>query len=541
MKPKLTLFTLLCLAAALACGLPVNPTPVRPRGNALQQTLTAWPLATPLAMPPDTPASGQTATPLVGPGASPTLDVLPTGGVLPTAPAPAVSPSAPTPWPTYPAIPGAFYTYTARSGDTLPALAGRFHVEPGQVASAQPIAPQGYLPPGQALVIPNTFTRTALTPPIPLLPDSELVYSPAAADFDLQAYVREAGGYLSAYQETLDSGETLSGAAIVQRVADELSVNPRLLLAVLDYRSGWVLGQPGASQNPAYPIGFGIADRAGLYQELHIAATQLNLAYYGWRAGTLSTLRYPNGSAVQIDPTLNAATVAIQHLLAMLLDPVTWQDALYGSGAFMARYRQMFGDPWALAVDPLLPPGLSQPVLALPFLPGEDWSLTAGPHYAWNYGTPRGALDFAPITGEAPCIVSAAWATAAAPGLVARSARNAVALDLDGDGREQTGWVLVYFHLADDRRTAAKTWAALDTPLGHPSCEGGQATGAHVHLARKYNGEWLAADGPVPFVLSGWQAIAAAGAYAGSLVKGEKTVISSISGMQGSWIVREAP
>jgi hypothetical protein len=40
--------------------------------------------------------------------------------------------------------------------------------------------------------------------------------------------------------------------------------------------------------------------------------------------------------------------------------------------------------------------------------------------------------------------------------------------------------------------------------LGHPSCEGGRSTGKHVHLARKYNGEWIAADGPIPFVLSGW-------------------------------------
>jgi len=36
----------------------------------------------------------------------------------------------------------------------------------------------------------------------------------------------------------------LSGAAVVQRVADELSVNPKLLLAVLEYQSGWVFGAP---------------------------------------------------------------------------------------------------------------------------------------------------------------------------------------------------------------------------------------------------------------------------------------------------------
>jgi len=97
---------------------------------------------------------------------------------------------------------------------------------------------------------------------------------------------------------------------------------------------------------------------------------------------------------------------------------------------------------------PLLPRGLEQPPLELPFVPGERWSLTAGPHNAWTSGTPRGALDLSPITGGEACAVSPAWATASAPGLVVRAADNAAALDLDGDGRESTGWVLLYYHLA---------------------------------------------------------------------------------------------
>ena len=35
-------------------------------------------------------------------------------------------------------------------------------------------------------------------------------------------------------------------------------------------------------------------------------------------------------------------------------------------------------------------------------------------------------------------------------------------------------------------------------PLGHPSCEGGNVTGTHVHLARKFNGEWIGAGGRMP-------------------------------------------
>ena len=40
--------------------------------------------------------------------------------------------------------------------------------------------------------------------------------------------------------------------------------------------------------------------------------------------------------------------------------------------------------------------------------------------------------------------------------------------------------------------------------IGHASCEGGYSTGTHLHLARRYNGEWIPADGPLPFVMDGW-------------------------------------
>ena len=80
-------------------------------------------------------------------------------------------------------------------------------------------------------------------------------------------------------------------------------------------------------------------------------------------------------------------------------------------------YAEMFGDPWqGRQRRAAFPAGLAQPALELPFQPGEYWSLTSGPHIAWTTGTPRGALDFAPITGEPACAVSVAWVTASASG-----------------------------------------------------------------------------------------------------------------------------
>jgi hypothetical protein len=113
-----------------------------------------------------------------------------------------------------------------------------------------------------------------------------------------------------------------------------------------------------------------------------------------------------------------------------------------------------------------------------------------------------------------------------------------VVLDLDGDGREQTGWVLLYLHVAAKDRVQPGTVLNTNDRVGHPSCEGGFSTGTHVHLARKYNGEWIGADGPLPFVLSGWQVVYGARPYAGTLVKGDQTVTAQPDGSHTSLITR---
>jgi LasA protease len=132
-------------------------------------------------------------------------------------------------------------------------------------------------------------------------------------------------------------------------------------------------------------------------------------------------------------------------------------------------------------------------------------------------------LDFAPSDVRGHCAVSGEWATAAAAGTVLRSEESQVLIDLDQDGHEQTGWVLFYLHLVPAEDIQPGLVLAQGDPVGYPSCEGGLADSSHVHIARRYNGEWMAADEPVPMVLSGWKAVNGLGQYEGELVKGDLT------------------
>lgn len=442
---------------------------------------------------------------------------------------------------------GASFVYFTQSGDTLPTLARRFNVEVNMIASTGDIPKDRLIPLGEKLSIPDNLGEIEYTDW--LLPDSEVVYSPSTIGFEVGEFVRSANGYLSRYSEMVDDRQ-MSGEEILIKVAIENSINPRLLLAFLEYRSGWVLAGHDDDLRTDHPIGFYVPGYRGLYKELELTATHLGVGYYGWRTGVLTHLKFSDGNQSHIYPGLNAGSVALQNLFAKFYSGSQWHEVLYGEEGFLKLYTAMFGDPWqrAAEVEPLLSPTpmsraiLEPPLLELPFLPGEKWSFTGGPHASWGSGSPRGAIDFSPVTGQAPCSISQAWVTASVPGRVARIGEGVAALDLDGDGYVQTGWVLVYLHLVGTEGVPSPSVGDLvnkDQWLGHPSCERGKSTGTHVHLARKYNGEWIPADGFVPFILSGWLVKAGDRSYEGFLMKNGMVVTANPGGSRTSIIIRD--
>ena len=436
------------------------------------------------------------------------------------------TPTQPSPTPTVTPTPAPPILYTSQSADTLPALAARFGVMSSEITSDHELPAWEMIRPGQLLIIPNRVGETG--PSENIIPDSEVVFSPSALDFNIDSFVEQAGGYMSTYRQYLDDG-WYTGAQVIQRVATETSINPRLLLALVEYRAGWVYGQPGSLALTDYPLGYVNLDRQGLYKQLTWAIHSISYGYYAWREGRLQTVQFTDGQTVRMAPTLNAGTAAIQVLFAALYDLPRWMGALNGPGSFSELYERMYGNPWlrAQTVEPLFPPDLTQPELELPFPAGRVWSFTGGPHSAWGLNSSWAALDFAPSSTQSGCIDSDEWVTASASGVVVRAKNGVVILDLDGDGREQTGWVLLYLHIATKNRVAVGMSLITGDPIGHPSCEGGEATGTHTHIVRKYNGEWIPADGPLPFVLSGWRAHEGSKEYDGTLTKDNEIVTAS--------------
>jgi murein DD-endopeptidase MepM/ murein hydrolase activator NlpD len=370
----------------------------------------------------------------------------------------------------------------------------------------------------QVLRVPVDIKNVA--PGAMLLPDSEVVYGPSYVGFKVADFIQSQPGYLATYTEMVD-GQQLTSAEIIERIGERFSVGPRLLLALLEYYGSWVTNSAPSDTQLRLPLGPRNPYGRNLYLALGFTANRVNAGYYGYKRDGFWIYRLADRSQAITPSGLNAGSVGVQNLLALHSDAETWQQAIHPDG-FVATYRALFGDPATYAVEPLVPKNLKQPPLELPWSKGEGYYFTGGPHPAYADGSGWAAIDFAPPDVLGGCFYSNLPATAAAGGVIVSARQGEVQLDLDGDGHIQTGWGLYYLHVALDLDypVQAGQRVAPGDVIGYASCEGGLADSSHVHLARRYNGEWIEAGGPVPMELSGWVVEQNLVAYDGTIRKG---------------------
>lgn len=461
------------------------------------------------------------------PTIAPRPTAIPTSTLPPIALSPVPdSPPQPTADPLRPTQP-APESHTVVAGDTLLGIAQTYNLSLDAILAENDLDNPNIISIGQQIALPEP--PDIISPDFKIIPDSRLVRAPGSVQFDIAAFINSVPGYMRVATDEVTTrlangaalDEQLNADSIVNRVTLEYSVDPRLLLAVLEYRAGWLSNPLPTETLQTHPLISEAAsagvDRAGLYRQLAWLANELNRGYYGWKYRGLSTLQFSDDTRIGIAPGLNAATVGLQHALSLTNTYARWQRDVAFEGLY-STYYAYFGDPFSNPVEPLVPPDLVQPDFTLPFAQGEVWRYTGGHHGGWGSGSAWAALDFAPPderpTGAGLCYTAQSWVTAIAPGLITRSEGGVVMLDLDGDGDESTGWTILYLHLAADGRVSAGQRVNTGDRIGRPSCAGGFSTATHLHIARRYNGEWLPAQcqvcplaEPPAFTMSGWRVI----------------------------------
>jgi LasA protease len=457
---------------------------------------------------------------------NPTLAAVP--GVFPT------PTFIPTPNPTRPAIVDLTQeqTYIVQRGDTLGVIATAFGVSVESLVAANNLPNENVLEVGQTLVIPGAVT--AYGPNFKIIPDCELVWGPTVEDFSVAEFLEGRDSFLGIYTEEMN-GFMWTGAELVERAAMEQGINPKLLLALLEYENGWISKPMITEEAAMFPLNYSErpGEIYGLYRQLDWAGKMLQTGYYGWRLRGLASTLLVDGTRAGLDPTLNAGTAGVQVLLAQTRNYDQWWAATQHSG-FFATYNQLFGDPFINAVEPLLPPDLTQPALSFPWVAGETWYYTGGPHGGWGSSSAWAALDFVVSVEDRGCEIPPGWARAVADGVIAYTGYGLVILDLDNDGDPGTGWTIYYLHMSSlDRPVVEGQKISQGDPIAKTSCEGGVSFSSHLHIARRYNGEWIAADcsycnlapgiPSVPLIFEGWTAYSFGpnNEYDGSLVNGD--------------------
>ncbi len=412
------------------------------------------------------------------------------------------------------------------AGDTLTRIAERYGVSVASLLTANDLTDPDLLYPGQIITLP--LPPVDYSPAFLILPDSRLARSLGAENFDIQAFLEARGGALSGMTSAVTSrrpdgnvsSESYTAAQIIQRVSNEYSVDARILIAFLEHFAGLASQTADDAQAELYPLlppdQNSRLDRAGLYAQLSWLADRLNQGYYGWKYRSQSILELPDGSRQNFAANLNAGTVAVQHALAQMPQGADWQIASGEEGIYRS-YTELFGDPFVDAFE-TVPANLEQPELTLPFPPGVAWRFTGGFHGGWGNGSAWAAVDFSPPAESGQggaCYISSHPVTAVARGSIARLDEGVVVLDLDGDSQESSGWTILYLHVDSHDSLAPGQWVEAGNIIGYPSCLGGFTTATHLHIARRYNGEWLPADcnrcpakvNAPPFVMSGWKVV----------------------------------
>lgn len=417
--------------------------------------------------------------------------------------------------------------HIVQGGDTLSQIASDNNVSLQYLISINSIPNPDLLEVGQIIYLPDAPSTSTLN--FQIVPDSRLVRSRSASAFDLNSFIASQPGIIRNITDTVTTrladgsalDEILGSASIIERVSLEYSIDPRIFLVFLEYRANWLSQINVAEDLQSFPLisavqssGF---DRDGLYQQLSWLGNELNRGYYNAKYRGANILEFEDGTRQFYNDSLNAATISLQYTLALNNTSSQWLFDVSEQG-FSSVYQQYFGDPFVDEIE-ITPLNLTQPILNLPFKQGDVWRFTGGFHGGWGSGSAWAALDFAPPDdrkdGDAFCYTSAYPITAVSDGKIVRSSRGVIVLDLDGDNDESTGWTILYLHISADASVAVGQDVSAGDTIGYASCHGGFSTATHLHIARRYNGEWIPADCAncstsivtPPFVMGDWLAI----------------------------------
>ncbi len=345
-------------------------------------------------------------------------------------------------------------------------------------------------------------TATPLPPanlPHTLIADDRFTYAPDFYTAEVQAFLEEQGSVLARSTIPLGDGEDSFAHALVGQCI-RYSLNPKVLLALLEVQSGLVRGREGGAEGREvasrldYAFGYRQAEWRGLGRQLEWAAYTLAVSF---RREGLVFPRLTDGKRATVPSEANAATRALLRLLAYTADSRRFARLRSSDeGSFVVTYRELFGEdprmplesPPPPAQEPFLWPPYGGSPVALSYFDheyptfeesgtiltysGERGHGSYDGHDGWDYALPAGS----------PVLAAAAGRVVFAGFLDTGCATPAGLVVLDhGQGYRTLYWHLEGIEVAEGQEV--RRGARLGT-TGSTGC----SSGPHLHLGVEFLG-----------------------------------------------------
>jgi len=344
----------------------------------------------------------------------------------------------------------------------------------------------------------------------PLISDGQFVWGPNVGSFDIRDFLDARNSPLADYADD------------IARWANFSSVNPQVLLVVLELRDGLVSSE-SASADPGEIIERTALELASyFYEHLHFWGAR--------RPPDLKTptsgpaLLFADGTIAVLPADMTSGTAALIATLASDSDPESLARQV-SPGGVPGSFSGVFGeyfpgtdllDP-SNNINPLAPP--PDTLFQLPYPMGATWT-ASGPH-SWNGGSyppPFSSLDFFAAGGTCGAPPNL-YSVSAAYGSAYRPYGYSCWLEINhGDG-----WVTSYYHLQNLYSGPAIGRNSKVGTIACETCAGGFATGPHVHFSLKYNGAYASLEG---VKLSGWTVHVGSVPYTGGWYERDGTILT---------------